>query len=111
MSRRRSEKHSAASATVRRGFILVKDTLCDGVVPGERSTDGDVILYDTLEAAELERAAWAELHDEAMRDAFMAPFVADDAMWIEPAELHPDGALVLPARRCAFSRAMLRSLC
>jgi hypothetical protein len=62
---------AAAPAAVRRGFILVQDTLCDGVVPGEWSVDGGVILYDTLDAAELERAAWAELHDEAMRDAWV----------------------------------------
>ncbi len=111
MSQRRSRKSPSASATVRRGFILVRDTLCDGVVPGEWSTDGGVILYDTLDAAEVERAAWAELHDEAMRDECMAPFVADDELWIEPAELHPDGSLVLPERRCAFSPEMLRSLC
>jgi hypothetical protein len=111
MSHRRSHTSAAAPAAVRRGFILVQDTLCDGVVPGEWSVDGGVILYDTRDAAELERAAWAELHDEAMRDAFMAPFVADDGMWIEAAELYPDGSLVLPERRCAFSRERLRSLC
>jgi hypothetical protein len=111
MSHRRSQTYAGAPAAVRRGFILVQDTLCDGVVPGEWSGDGGVILYDTREAAELERAVWAELHDEAMRDAFMAPFVADDELWIESAELHADGSLVLPDRRCAFSREMLRSLC
>jgi hypothetical protein len=89
----------------------VQDTLCDGVVPGEWSVDGGVILYDTRDAAELERAAWAELHDEAMRDAFMTPFVADDELWIESAELHADGSLVLPDRRRVFSRERLRSLC
>jgi hypothetical protein len=111
MSHRTPLESGAAPPSVRRGFVLVQDTLCDGVVPGEWSTDGGVILYDTWDAAELERAAWAELHDEAMRDAFMAPFVADDELWIEPAELHPDGSLVLPERRCAFSRERLRSLC
>lgn len=111
MSGRRSRKAASAPAAVRRGFILVQDTLCNGIGPGEWSMDGGVILYDTRDAAELERAAWAELHDEAMRDGSMAQFVADNGVWIEPAELHPDGSLVLPDRRCAFSRERLRTLC
>ena len=110
MSHRRSDTSAAAPATVRRGFILVQDTLCDGVVPGEWSMDGEVVLYDTWDAAELERAEWAELHDEAMRDEFMAPHVEQDGMWIEPAEIHPDGSLVLTDLRCAFSPEMLRTL-
>ena len=97
---------------VRHGFILVVDTLCQGIIPGEWDDESPFVLYDTREEAETERADFAEMRADAREDAHMASEDEDDTddLWVEVAELHPDVTLVLPELGLIFTTDALRDL-
>jgi hypothetical protein len=77
-----------------RGFVMLIDTLCDGVVPAEWDADGHVILYASREDAESEREDWSDLRRDTRHPDDMS-LDDDDDTWIEAAVLHGNGSLTL----------------
>lgn len=90
------------------GFILVHETLCNGLVPAEWDGANRPVLYGTRAQAELERVDAAEQRADAMRDAQMQS--EDDDRWVEPAVLHADGMLTLVDPGRTFTVNALRDL-
>lgn len=95
----------------RRGFILVHETLCDGLIPAEWDGDNQPVFYDTRAEAEVERLDAAEMRADAMTVANIV--VADDSddRWVEAVVLHPNGALSMVDQGLTFTVDALRELC
>ena len=99
---------SCASTDGVHGFILVHETLCDGLIPAERDGANRPVLYATRAQAELELFDAAEQRADAMREAQMEP--EDDDRWVERAVLHADGGLTLVEQDRTFTADTLREL-
>lgn len=99
---------SQGTPVSRRGFVLVHDTFCDGVVPAEWDADNRPVLYETRTEAEVELADAAEMRAEGMREAHSDS--EDDDRWVEAAAIHADGSLALVEQRRLFSVAVLRNV-
>jgi hypothetical protein len=99
---------SGASTDGVHGFILVHETLCDGLIPAERDGANRPVLYGTRAQAELELFDAAEQRADSMREAQMEP--EDDDRWVETAVLHADGGLTLVDQDRTFTADALREL-
>lgn len=99
---------SGASTDGVHGFILVHETLCDGLIPAERDGGNRPVLYATRAEAELELLDAAEQRADSLREAQMEP--EDDDRWVETAVLRADGGLTLVDQDRTYTADVLRSL-
>lgn len=99
---------STATPVVRVGFILVHETLCDGVIPAESDGGNQIVVYQTRAEAEVELADAAEMRADSMSAAAMEQ--EDDDRWLERVVLQPHGTLVLIDQGLAFTEDALRAL-
>lgn len=102
---------SPATSAVRNGFILVRETLCEGLIPAERDGDNQIVLYETRAEAEVERVDAAEMRADALSAAQMEEETYDDGTWVEAAVSHSDGTLTLIDQGVVFTADALRDLC
>ncbi len=102
--------YSTASVPLRLGFILVHETLCDGLIPAELDGENQLVMYETRAEAESELADAAEMRADAMRAAKMEEADDEDDRWIETVVLHSDGTLVLVDQGLLFTADALREL-
>lgn len=87
----------------RHGFVLLHDTIADGIGPAEWTDSNPFVLYATVAEAEAERLSWVELAaDRATADD---PEPDDnESVWVEPAVLLANGSLRLTALDLTLSR-------
>ena len=85
------------AAAGRHGFVIVIDTLFQGTVISTWDEHGQPVFFDTRAEADAEVADSLEQRKEAVARGDMEDDGDDDenGEWVEPAELHPDGSLVL----------------